>query len=106
MTIEVALVISALSLIFAVYSGVTSMKRSQKTDDKKEETELTTVIVKLENISTGISEIKNELGNIKIDVKELRDRLIVVEQSSKQAHKRIDGLEQRIGLEGRMLKNE
>jgi hypothetical protein len=47
------------------------MKRSQKTDDKKEATELTTVIVKLENISTGISEIKNELGNIKIDVKEL-----------------------------------
>lgn len=96
MTIEIALVISALSLIFAVYSGVTSMKRSAKTDDKKEATELTTVIVKLETISNGIAEIKNEMGNIKIDVKDLRDRLIVVEQSSKQAHKRLDGLEGRV----------
>lgn len=96
MTIEIALVISALSLIFAVYSGVTSMKRSAKSDDKKEATDLTTVIVKLENISNGISEIKNEMGNIKIDMKDLRDRLIIVEQSSKQAHKRIDTLESRV----------
>lgn len=96
MTIEIALVISALSLIFAVYSGVTSMKRSAKYDDTKEATELTTVIVKLENISNGIAEIKNEMGNIKIDVKDLRNRLIIVEQSLKQAHKRIDTLEGRV----------
>lgn len=96
MTIEIALVISALSLIFAVYSGVTSMKRTAKTDDKKEATELTTVIVKLENISNGIAEIKNEMGNIKIDMKDLRDRLIVVEQSVKSAHKRMDVFESRL----------
>lgn len=50
------------------------------------------MIVKLENINTGITEIKAEMKNVKSDVQELRDRLIVVEQSTKSAHKRLDGL--------------
>lgn len=99
MTVEVALVISALSLIFAVYSGVTSLKRTARNDDKKEASELTTVIVKLETISNGVSEIKNEMGNMKSDMKDIRDRLIIVEQSSKQAHKRLDTLEGRVNRE-------
>lgn len=96
MTIELALVISALSFIFAVYSGVNSMKRTAKNDDKRDASELTTVIVKLENISNGITEIKNEMGNVKLDVKDLRDRIIVAEQSCKQAHKRLDSFENRL----------
>lgn len=96
MTIEVALVISALSLIFAVYSGVNSLKRTAKNDDKRDASELTTVIVKLETISNGITEIKSEMGNVKLDVKDLRDRIIVAEQSCKQAHKRLDSFENRL----------
>lgn len=90
MTIEVALVISGVSLAFGLYSGIANMKRNSKTDTQQEATQLTTVIVKLENLGTGITEIKNELGNIKNDTRELRDRIIAVEQSTKQAHKRID----------------
>jgi len=33
-----------------------------------------------------------ELENVKNDVQDLRDRLIIVEQSTKSAHHRIDGL--------------
>ena len=90
MTIEVALVISGLSLAFGLYSGIANMKRNSKTDTKQETAQLTTVIVKLENLGTGIAEIKNELFNIKNDTRELRDRIIAVEQSTKQAHKRLD----------------
>lgn len=90
MTIEVALVISGVSLAFGLYSGIANMKRNSKTDTQQEATQLTTVIVKLENLGTGITEIKNELGNIKNDTRELRDRIIAVEQSTEQAHKRID----------------
>ena len=93
MTIEVALLISGISVAFSVFAGISNLRRNQKLDDKKDATEMTTVIVKLENISTGITEIKSEISNLKNDIKESRERLIKVEESAKQAHKRLDSLE-------------
>ena len=93
MTIEVALLISGISVAFSVFAGISNLRRNQKLDDKKDATEMTTVIVKLENISTGITEIKSEMSNLKNDIKESRERLIKVEESAKQAHKRLDSLE-------------
>ncbi len=93
MTIEVALLISGVSVAFGIFAGISNLRRNQKLDDKKDATEMTTVIVKLENIGIGISEIKNEMTNVKNDIKESRERLIKVEESAKQAHKRIDTLE-------------
>lgn len=90
MTIEIALLISGLSLAFGIYSGIVNMKRNSKNDTERDASQLTTVIVKLENLGMGIEEIKNELAGIKTDTRELRDRIIAVEQSAKQAHKRID----------------
>lgn len=92
MTVEVALLISLVSVGFAVYSGIANLKRNGKKDTAEDAAQLTTVIVKLENINTGITEIKAEMKNVKSDVQELRDRLIVVEQSTKSAHRRLDGL--------------
>lgn len=92
MTIEVALVISGLSLAFGIYQGVVSLKRGQRAEDKQDATQLTTVIVKLENISSGISEIKADMRNVKDEVRDLRDRIIKVEDSAKSAHRRIDEL--------------
>ena len=93
MTIEVALLISGISVAFSVFAGISNIRRNQKLDDKKDATEMTTVIVKLENIGNGITEIKNEMTNVKNDIKESRERLIKVEESAKQAHKRLDSLE-------------
>ncbi len=93
MTIEVALLISGISLAFGIFSGITNLKRNQKADTKQDAAELTTVIVKLENIGNGISEIKSELTNVKNDIKEDRERIIRVEESVKQAHKRLDNIE-------------
>lgn len=93
MTIEVALLISGISLAFAIFSGISNLKRNQKADDKNEASQLTTVIVKLENIGNGITEIKGEMSNVKNDIKESRERIIKVEESAKQAHKRMDTCE-------------
>lgn len=93
MTIEVALLISGISLAFGIYSGIANMKRNQASDTKRDTAELTTVIVKLESIGTGITEIKSELTNVKNDIKESRERIIKLEESAKQAHKRLDVLE-------------
>lgn len=90
MTIEVALVISALSLAFGIYQGVSNMKRNQRTDNVQEASQMTTVIVKLENIGDGITEIKTNMKNVEGEVRELRDRIIKVEDSVKHAHRRIE----------------
>lgn len=93
MTIEVALLISVISVSFGIYSGVMSQKRNDKQDSKKDATDMTTVIVKLENIGNGITEIKTEMNNVKNEQRESRDRIVKVEESIKSAWKRIDIIE-------------
>ena len=99
MTVEVALLISGVSLAFALYQGITNMKRNKTQDDKQDASQLTTVIVKLENIGEGVNEIKSDMRNIKEDVQELRERVVAVEQSAKSAHHRVDLLERVCGGE-------
>ena len=99
MRIEVALSISGVSVAFGVFSGIANMKRNAKNDTKLDASEMTTVIVKLENIGDGITEIKSEMKNVKDDMKESRERLVKVEESAKQAHKRIDWIERKDGGE-------
>ena len=67
-------VISFLSLLLAAYTFLSR-------NNKENTTELTTVIVKLENIGNGISDIKSEIASMKNDQKEDHDRLIQVESS-------------------------
>ena len=92
MTVEVALLISMVSVAFAVYFGLKNVTRNNKTDTAKEASEMTTVVVKLENIASGISEIKSDIRNTKNEVQTVRDRLIIVEERAKSAHKRLDDL--------------
>ena len=92
MEIEIALLISGITMAFGIYSGMTSIKRHYKADNRKESAQMTMVIVKLEGISEGISEIKTDLSNVKGDIKEITERLIVAEQSIKLAHSRLNEL--------------
>lgn len=77
------IIISVSSLLFAIYSLVSK-------NNKENTSELTTVIVKLENIGSGIRDIKAEIANMKDDQKEDHERLIKVEASVATAWKRID----------------
>lgn len=87
MTGDIAIIISGVSLAFAIYSGVVGMKRNSRNDTKNEASQLTTVIVKLENIGNDISEIKNDLRDVKADVKEHGARIIKLEQQIKVLNK-------------------
>ena len=81
----VPIIISALSLILAVYTFLSK-------NNKENTTELTTVIVSLDNIKTGIADIKAELNSIKSSQQEDHDKLIRVEESLKSAWKQINKL--------------
>lgn len=77
------IVISIISLLFALYSWAIK-------NNKDNNTELTTVIVKLENIGAGITDIKSEIANMKNEQKEDHDRLIKLESSVNTMWKRLD----------------
>ena len=68
------IILSVASLLFAIYSLASK-------NSKENTTELTTVIVKLESIGAGITDIKAEINGMKTDQKEDHDRLIKVESS-------------------------
>jgi len=90
MTIEVSVLLGAGSLALALYFGLATKRRNDRSDAQKEGADMTTVVVKLETISSGVNEIKADLRNVREDVNATRERLIVCEQSTKQAHKRLD----------------
>lgn len=100
MSIEIGVFISVISVGFGLFVGIINMKRNIMTDSKSEAAQLTTVIVKLENINNGISEIKAEIKNIKTETKENREKLIRLEESVKSAHKRLDKLEDFTDIKG------
>lgn len=92
MSVEVTLLISLVSVSGALFFGLRSIKRADRCDSQKEAAAMTTVIVKLENIGAGVAEIKGELRSMREDVQQVRERLVKVEESARQAHKRLDTL--------------
>ena len=96
MTVEISLLISVFSFLFALYTGSKNIKKNDKQEIKNETSETITIMCKLEGISNGISDIKKELTNVKTDIKEDREKIIRLDESVKQSHKRIDDLEHRM----------
>ena len=96
MQIDIPVLLSLVSVTVAIIMCIinaTNLRRNRTHDDRQATTELTTLLVKIENINNGINEIKSDMRNMNTDLQKLRDRMIIVEQSSKSAHHRIDKLE-------------
>ena len=70
--------------------GLAGWLRNHDTDNERETSNMTTVIVKLENIRGSISDLKSDLKRTAEDLQSIDRRLTVVEESTKQAHKRIN----------------
>ncbi|MGI6361003.1 MAG: hypothetical protein ACOX05_01690 [Bacillota bacterium] len=90
MTIEIALLIALLSFLVSLYFNIGNAKRSSKAADQKEATALTTIAVRLESISADVQEIKTTIKQIGEENKYIRDRVIMVEQTAKSAHRRLN----------------
>ena len=70
--------------------GLAGWLRNHDTDNERETSNMTTVIVKLENIRGSISDLKLDLKRTAEDLQSIDRRLTVVEESVKQAHNRIN----------------
>lgn len=100
MTFEIstAIVISVLSLSFSVYMGLKGNKRTDSKDLEERVKSDTRINMKLDNISTTMTELKTEITSIRDVVTNHNERLIKVEQSVKSAHHRLDFLEEKLGV--------
>jgi len=70
--------------------GLAGWLRNHDSDNERETSNMTTVIVKLENIRGSISDLKLDLKRTAEDLQSIDRRLTVVEESVKQAHNRIN----------------
>ena len=95
MTVEVALLISVLSCGFSIFFGMKNGKRADSSDVANRVAETTRLEVKIDTILSSMDDIKSEMKNQRNELNNLSLRLVEVEASAKQAHKRLDELVKR-----------
>lgn len=90
MTIEVSLLVGIVSVAFAVYFGLKSNRRNDVKDIEDRAANNAKVNMKLDNISQTVNDIKYDISATKKEVRDLTERVVSVEQSTKSAHHRLD----------------
>lgn len=91
-----AALISFLSLCFAVYMGLKGDKRTDTKDIEERAKENAKINFKLDEISGTTRDIKNDITTMRDDIREHNNKIIELESSVKQAHKRLDKMETRL----------
>ncbi len=96
MTIEIGVLIAIFGLVIS-FMGYQLNKQKQQTDYqkgvKKDATREAVIETKLDNISNGVDSIRIDLRANERQIGALGERVTRVEESAKQAHKRIDNYE-------------
>ena len=93
MTVDVAILVSIISVSVAIFFGVKSTKRADMQDVKDDTIKLTQIETKIDIIVTNMFEVKNEISSLRTEQNNIKERVTIVEESSKNAHKRLDKLE-------------
>lgn len=96
MKVDISLIISLISVAFAIFFGLKNSKRTDVKDIEERVKENTKINIKLDNIGQTTQDIKTEISSMRDDIKSHNDRIIKLEESCKSAHHRIDGLAKRI----------
>ncbi|MCQ6275744.1 hypothetical protein JMM81_12335 [Bacillus sp. V3B] len=88
-------IIGGIGTVFGIIISILSFNRHRDKDVKSEASESAVIRTKLDNINSGVESIRIDM---KVEQKarvELSERVARVEESSKQAHKRIDEVEKK-----------
>lgn len=90
-------VLGILGTVCAIVFGFATYKRNKKTDDADEGKESGTILTEIGYIKAGVDDIKRKQEKQDERHLEIITRITAVEQSAKQAHLRIDRIENREG---------
>lgn len=93
MTIEITILISAIATAFAIFFGLKSNRREDVKTIEERAAKNAEIIYKLDTISGTVTDIKDDVSTTRKKIEEIDRRLVIVEQSSKSAHHRIDRME-------------
>ncbi|PWU68325.1 hypothetical protein [Gracilibacillus dipsosauri] len=95
MTVELGILLSIASIIIA-YLGYQLNRQKQQTKQqeniKNDATREAVIETKLDNISNGVDNIRIDLRANERQIGALGERVTRVEESAKQAHKRLDSI--------------
>lgn len=92
MTVEVALVVSIVSVAFSIFFGLKNNKRSDTKEISDRIAHDTKVDMKLDEICNNVRDVKDTLRSIQNDVRDHADRIVRLEASYAALHKRLDGI--------------
>ena len=101
MTIEVALLISIVSVAFSIYFGIKNSKKSDEKDIAERIARDTRTDMKLDEISSNVRDVKETVKNIQNDIKDHEGRIVKLESSYKAEHRRLDEIFSMIELKER-----
>lgn len=90
-------ILLALCAILSLIIGFLTFNRNRDKDVKNDASDSAVIRTKLDNIYQGVDSIRVDIRANEKRVSELSERVIRVEESSKQAHKRIDTIENKGG---------
>lgn len=86
-------IIGVLSPICAIVFGYAAFSRNRKTDTADDAKQDATVLTEIGYIKSGIDDIKRKQDKQDEQFMKMAERMTAVEASAKQAHKRLDRLE-------------
>lgn len=89
-------VISAISVGAVIYFNSKSNKHTDVKDIEQRVAERTEVNLKLDTINQNTQEIRYDVSAVKKDVQKHAEKIVEIEASARQAHHRLDGLEDRL----------
>lgn len=93
MTTIITIVIAALSLSLSTYVALRNNRKSDDKDIADKVARDTRIDLKLEEISSYVKDIRDDNSELKRQFSEMNRQLVIVEQSVKSAHHRIDRME-------------
>lgn len=94
MNIEFNQILTFVSVVAAVYFAFKSNSRANNDEVSKKAQVDAILSQKLDSISDDTKEIRKEITDVKVKVNDLSERVVMVEQSTKSAHLRLDRYEE------------
>lgn len=90
-TVVITITVSIVALLISGINVFTSMRRANKKEDKDASAQMTTVIVKLENIGDDIKDVKTDVRELRGDMLNHTERLAAIEQKVRALDKAVFG---------------
>jgi len=92
--IDVSLMITIISVGFAVFTGVAALRRNHRIDDQGYSSAITTVIVKLEGIAEDTKEIKEQVHGLDNKIQNLDKRVTILETAISTVPLHVDDIKE------------